>query len=294
MNGSGETSLEEQAKNNSQPSYRVDGEKGEKEREKQRRKRRRWIRVGIPVVLLVSFVACLLGCHRGEVKDAESILSISAPMSKHVEVPYKRNPYGKKLVALTFDDGPYPDTTNRLLDVLREKEVQATFFELGTMASRYPEVTKRVYDEKHELASHTMSHKQLNKLSAGEVESEVERARDVIEDITGEEPELVRPPYGALNNTVRDKIGAPMILWTVDTEDWKSKDADSVLERTKDAVFDGAVILMHDIYGSTVDAVGMVIDELRKDNYEFVTVSELAEIRGVELKNGEAYGSFRP
>ena len=240
------------------------------------------------------FVACLVGCQREQVMDAESVLSIVAPMGKQVEVPYKRNTYEKKLVALTFDDGPFPATTNRLLDLLREKEVQATFFELGTMASRYPEVTKRVYDEKHELASHTMSHRQLNKLSAGEVASEAAQGRDVLKSITGKDPNLMRPPYGAINGVVAGNVGAPMILWTVDTEDWKSKDAGMVLERTKATVFDGAVILMHDIYESTVDAAGMVIDELRKDNYEFVTVSELAKLRGVELRNGEAYGSFKP
>lgn len=253
-----------------------------------------WLKIGIPFVVLISFVGWLTGWQRELAMDPVSTLTLMAPMRKHVKVPRKRNTFGKKLVALTFDDGPYPATTDRLLGILREKEVQATFFELGTMASRYPEVTKRVYDEGHELASHTMSHRQLNKISAGEVAAEVGGARGVIKDITGEEPSLVRPPYGLINNIVIEQAGAPIILWTVDTEDWKSKDAGAVLERTKVTVFDGAVILLHDIYESSVDAAGMIIDELRKDNYEFVTVSELAEIRGVELKSGEVYGSFRP
>lgn len=264
---------------------------------KTRGKRRgwaKWLKVGLPFVVLLSFVGWLTGWSRDLAMDAETVLSISAPMEKQVETLYKRNSYGKKLVALTFDDGPFPATTNRLLDILREKEVQATFFELGTMASRYPDVTKRVYDEKHELASHTMSHRQLNKLSAGEVASEVGQAKDIIRGITGKDPGLMRPPYGAINSMVVEQAGAPMILWTVDTEDWKSRDAGAVLERTKATVFDGAVILMHDVYESTVDAAAMVIDELRKDNYEFVTVSELAKIRGVELKSGEVYGSFKP
>ncbi len=260
----------------------------------ERKGQRYWMKIGVPILVLISFVGWITGWMRGQIRDAESPLGLVAPMGKHVEVPRKRSTQGKKLVAITFDDGPYPATTNRLLDILYEKEVQATFFELGTMASRYPEVTKRVYDEKHELASHTMSHKQLNKLSAGEVASEAAQARDVLRSITGEDPKLMRPPYGAINGVVAGNVGAPMILWTVDTEDWKSKDAGIVLERAKAAVFDGAVILMHDIYDSTVDAAAMIIDELRKDNYEFVTVSELAELRGVELKNGEAYGSFKP
>lgn len=253
-----------------------------------------WLKIGIPFVVLLSFTGWLTGWLREQAMDATSILAVAAPMQKQAETLYKRNTYGKKLVALTFDDGPYPATTSRLLDVLREKEVRATFFELGTMASRYPETTRRVYEEKHELASHTMSHRQLNKIDASEVMAEIGQAKDILKNITGVEPKLMRPPYGSINYIVREQAGVPMILWTVDTEDWKSKDAAMILERAKATVFDGAVILMHDIYESSVDGAGMIIDELRKDNYEFVTVSELAEMRGVELKNGEAYGSFRP
>ncbi len=264
------------------------------EKKDEDRKKHQWLKIGIPFVVLLSFVGWLTGWLRDQAMDATTILSISAPMQKQAETLYKRNTFGKKLVALTFDDGPFPATTNRLLDILREKEVRATFFELGTMASRYPDVTKRVYNEKHELASHTMSHRQLNKISAGEVAAEAGQARDVIRNITGEDPMLMRPPYGAINRIVAGNVGAPMILWTVDTEDWRSKDAGSVLERARSAAFDGAIILMHDIYESTVDGAAMVIDALREDGYEFVTVSELAKMRGVELRNGEAYGSFKP
>ncbi len=277
-------SLEEQVKNKA-----VNIEKKDEDR-----KKHQWLKIGIPFVVLLSFVGWLTGWLRDQAMDATTILSISAPMQKQAETLYKRNTFGKKLVALTFDDGPFPATTNRLLDILREKEVRATFFELGTMASRYPDVTKRVYNEKHELASHTMSHRQLNKISAGEVAAEAGQARDVIRNITGEDPMLMRPPYGAINRIVAGNVGAPMILWTVDTEDWRSKDAGSVLERARSAAFDGAIILMHDIYESTVDGAAMVIDALREDGYEFVTVSELAKMRGVELRNGEAYGSFKP
>ena len=277
-------SLEEQAKNKA-----VNTEKKDEDR-----KKHQWLKIGIPFVVLLSFVGWLTGWLRDQAMDATTILSISAPMQKQAETLYKRNTFGKKLVALTFDDGPFPATTNRLLDILREKEVRATFFELGTMASRYPDVTKRVYNEKHELASHTMSHRQLNKISAGEVAAEAGQARDVLRNITGEDPMLMRPPYGAINRIVAGNVGAPMILWTVDTEDWRSKDAGSVLERARSAAFDGAIILMHDIYESTVDGASMVIDALREDGYEFVTVSELAKMRGVELRNGEVYGSFKP
>ena len=106
--------------------------------------------------------------------------------------------------------------------------------------------------------------------------------------------ELVRPPYGSVGVSAREGTGTPLMLWTVDPEDWRVRDAATVRQRVVGAAFDGAIILMHDIYDSTVEAVGGIIDDLRVQGYEFLTVSELAEVRGVEMVNGVAYGSFRP
>ena len=215
-----------------------------------------------------------------------------APMTQHVRI--RRDYSDKKLVALTFDDGPSPATTPRLLDILFEKDVPATFFMLGSMARNNPDIVKRAKAEYHVVASHTMYHQNLIHISAGAVQSDIAEANSVFKGILGYVPNLARPPYGNINNTVRSAIGTPMILWSVDTLDWKSKNVDSILATTKAQVHDGAIILLHDIYDTSVDAVPLIIDELRKDGYEFVTIPELARERKVNLVSGTAYYNFRP
>lgn len=201
---------------------------------------------------------------------------------------------GQKLVALTFDDGPSATTTARLLDILAQKNVKVTFFVLGSMAQRYPDMVKREAEAGHEVNSHTMNHLNLIKYGANDIKFEVSQADAMISQATGVVPKLVRPPYGSINNTVRANIGKPMILWTVDPQDWKVKNAATVRARVVGNSFDGAIILLHDIHATTVDAVPGIIDDLRAAGYEFMTVSELAAKRGITLQNGYSYGSFRP
>ena len=198
---------------------------------------------------------------------------------------------GKKLVALTFDDGPSA-ATGRLLDILAEKGVKATFFVLGPRAEQNPDLLRRQVAE-HEVGSHTMGHIDMTKMSTEAVRADTEQMRGIIE-AAGGKLELVRPPYGAVGAAAREGTGTPLMLWTVDPEDWRVREAATVRQRVVGAAFDGAIILMHDIYDSTVEAVGGIIDDLRAQGYEFLTVSELAEVRGVEMVNGVTYGSFRP
>ena len=201
---------------------------------------------------------------------------------------------GKKLVALTFDDGPSASTTGRLLDILREKQVKATFFVVGTMAQQAPELVKREEQEGHEVASHTLAHNNLARMSSDAIKGEQAEFEGVMNEILGRRVELMRPPYGSVNGTVRSTMEQPMIMWSVDPQDWKDRDAGTVRSRVRAATYDGAIVLMHDIHASTVDAVAGIIDDLRADGYEFLTVSELAEVRGVKMENGVTYGSFRP
>ena len=215
-----------------------------------------------------------------------------APMSKHVRI--RRDYSDKKLVALTFDDGPSASTTPRLLDILSEKDAPATFFMLGTSARNNPDIVKRAKKEYHVVASHTMYHQNLIRISVSALQSDVDEANSVFNDILGQAPNLTRPPYGNINNAVRDTIKTPLILWSVDTLDWKSKNVDSIVETTKSQVHDGAIILMHDIYPTSVDAVPIIIDDLRNDGYEFVTIPELAKARKVTLEAGVSYYNFRP
>lgn len=199
---------------------------------------------------------------------------------------------GKKLVALTFDDGPNGVTTPRLLDILREKQVRATFFMLGRMMQNFPEVAKRAEMEGHEVESHTMYHNDLTKLSREGVESDMQVTDGVFLKVLGRKPRLMRPPYGAMNEAVRGMVGRPLVYWTVDTLDWKYRNAASVHQRAMAGVFDGAVILMHDIHATSVDAVAGIVDGLRGAGYELVTVGEMAAAKGVKMVPGGNYYGF--
>lgn len=202
-----------------------------------------------------------------------------------------------KLVALTFDDGPSSETTERLLDILQEKMALATFFVIGNKAQNLPAIVQRELAEGHEVGGHTMGHLNFNKVkTASAVQSEMANYRAMYREVTGQELKIMRLPYGngIRSGVVTANVGVPMIHWSVDTLDWKYKDAASVTARALEGVYDGAIILMHDIHPTTVEAVPRIIDELRAWGYEFVTISELAELRGVEMVAGQTYFYFKP
>lgn len=181
-----------------------------------------------------------------------------------------------KCIALTFDDGPGP-YTERLLDELRRADAPATFFTLGQRIEAYPKVARRIVAEGHELASHTWDHRDLTKLSATDVSRQLTRTADAIEKAAGERPTSVRPPYGATNDTVRaaaKKAGEAVILWNVDTLDWKTRSTPSTVKAAV-AAKRGSIVLMHDIHSSTVDAVPQIIERLHAKGYTLVTVSDL-------------------
>lgn len=201
---------------------------------------------------------------------------------------------GKKLVALTFDDGPSTATTGRLLDILKAKGVKATFFVVGSMAIRAPELLKREAAEGHEVGGHSAFHQDLSKVSAADLQADVANMDQIFNDVIGHKMEIMRPPYGAVSDVMRNYLGRPMIYWSVDPLDWKYRNAATVRANVVGSTFDGAIVLMHDIHSSTVDAVAGIIDDLRAQGYEFLTVSELAAARGVGLTSGAVYYSFKP
>lgn len=254
----------------------------------------KWPWLKLVTVCLIGCVAILDLCDFtiSKVNDPVNKVKI-APMSRHVRVT-DRVLEGKKLVVLTFDDGPSAATTPRLLDILSEKDVPATFFTLGNMARNNPDLLKRMEKEGHTAASHTMYHQNLVRLPAEAVQADVNEAKETIKSIIGHSPIYVRPPYGNINDNVRVAVNKPMILWSVDSEDWLSKNPELIIATAMSEVHDGAIILMHDIYPTTVDAVPTLIDTLRNEGYEFATIKELTSIRGVELVPGEAYYNFLP
>ena len=198
-----------------------------------------------------------------------------------------------QIVALTFDDGP-SEYTNQLLDVLKREKVPATFFVLGNRASAYPEVIKREIAEGHEVESHTMSHQNLTKLSEASMRAEITGATETICRIEGKANciKYLRPPYGEISDTLRQVVGVPMIGWSIDTEDWKSKNPQMIQDRTLGMVSDGSVVLMHDIYETSIKGAEMIIRGLKAAGFTFVTVDEMIREKEAVLGAGSYFGRF--
>ncbi|WP_344470933.1 polysaccharide deacetylase family protein [Nonomuraea monospora] len=179
-----------------------------------------------------------------------------------------------KCVALTFDDGPgkYTDT---LLRTLAAYDARATFFVVGQNVAAYPGALRRTYAAGHEIGNHSWSHPDLTRLSAASVRSQFTRTDRAIKAAIGIRPKLVRPPYGAFDATVRRQAGRPVVMWSVDTLDWRYRDSARVARKAVKAVRPGSVILFHDIHPTTVRAIPKVLKALSKRGYRFVTVSRL-------------------
>ena len=208
---------------------------------------------------------------------------------------------GGKLVALTFDDGPSSKYTKQLLDGLKTRGVPVTFFILGENAQYNRSLVKRAYEEGHEIACHTWDHPNLTNCSESKIKKQMEDTFEELDRACGDEADyLVRPPYGSTNKKVRAAIDAPLIYWSVDSEDWSLQNTEKVRKKIVADAYDGCIILCHDIHKTTIPAALQAIDELMDLGYEFVTVSELYRRRGRELedhklhynsnKNGVDYG----
>lgn len=180
-----------------------------------------------------------------------------------------------KYVALTFDDGPSRKCTPVLLDGLKERDVHVTFFLMGKNIEGNEEIVKRMSDEGHLIGNHSYEHIQLTKAGPEAVCEAVEHTQKQIEAITGKRPEYIRPPYGDWNEELEEEIGMIPVLWSVDSLDWKLKDTGKILRRVLKDVKDGDIILLHDIFSSSVEAALELIDILQKEGYVFVTADEL-------------------
>ena len=195
---------------------------------------------------------------------------------------------GKKYVALTFDDGP-GKYTKELVDLLVKNNVKASFFMVGQNIKNYKSSVKYAYDNGMEICNHSQNHKNLKNLSKEDIEYEINSVDDMLEEITGERARYYRSPGGNQNENVLNTISKPCILWNVDTRDWESRDTQKIISKTLKEVDDGDIILMHEIYKTTLDAVEPIIIKLKEKGYNFVTVTELYKIKGVPLENGKIY-----
>ena len=180
-----------------------------------------------------------------------------------------------KRVALTFDDGPHPIYTEPLLDGLKERGVKATFFVTGQNAALHPDIIKRMHDEGHLIGNHTYTHIELTKSNREKYKKELVRTNEVLQQITGEEVQYVRPPYGAWDKKLENELNMFPIMWSVDPLDWCKSNASCIAKAVLKKVDDNDIILMHDYYKSSIEAALMVVDELQKQGYEFVTVDKL-------------------
>ena len=203
----------------------------------------------------------------------------------------------KPMIALTFDDGP-GERTLELLETLEKYNVRASFFMCGTSLSRndikVEEILKKMDELGCDMGNHTMDHQSLPTLSSQKIKWEVEGVNDLIKKHVGHGAKFVRPPYGA---GIRDKkvskyVKAPMVCWSVDTLDWKTKSKKETIRSVMNDAHDRDIVLMHDIHGWTVDAVKKIIPKLLKKGYQLVTVSEMAEAKGCKLENGKPYFEF--
>lgn len=199
-----------------------------------------------------------------------------------------------KLVCFTFDDGPYAPVTNKILDTLEKYNGRATFFVVGDRADTYSDEIIRASKMGCEIGTHTYSHVNLNSLSVPEMQEEIKKSCDAILKYTGKKVKVLRPPEGAANDTVKANVGMPMVMWSVDSRDWDYRNADRDYQTVMDNVFDGSIVLMHDLYPATAEAFARLVPELKAQGYKFVTFSELMEIRGVDVEAGEKYFSATP
>ncbi len=196
---------------------------------------------------------------------------------------------GKKLVALTFDDGPSYDKTKRLIDELDKRNARVSFFMLGEHAIKQPELVKEIYVRGHTIGSHTYDHKQLTKLKTEEIMYEVNYTNEILKDITGEDVKYLRPPYGSYNKEILESINMSFILWSVDVEDWKIKDEKKISNYIIENVKDGDIVLVHDIHNETIEGVIKAIDELQKKDFAFVSIDELVSYKKIILEKNAVY-----
>lgn len=270
-----------------------------------RRRRRRWRKGRVAALLLIAVVIAAgvgflirssvtkydsVNEEMGEyvVQANEGILAkdTGEKMKKSLYVPRKIDK-SKKLIAFTFDDGPMKGRTERVLKALEKEDFRATFFMLGQNAKLYPDVVEQVYKSGNEVAGHSWDHPLLTKMSSEQIKNQQDKMNDALVKACGSKAAIFRPPYGGYNDNVKKIIDTPLILWNIDTLDWKTRSAPATEKAILDKAQDGDIILMHDIHEPTVQAVEHVLPILKERGYEVCTVSELLEAKGVQVKKGD-------
>lgn len=223
--------------------------------------------------MLFGLVLCFAGRETGTVAVDGLVQIADAP----------------KYIALTFDDGPRPGTTDRLLDGLRERGASATFFLVGEQAQAYPDLVQRMSRERHQVGNHTWSHVRLEGAGADIIRQEVEQTENLLQQLLGGHGYWLRPPYGQISPGDESLIPTPMIKWSVDPRDWESRDQKKIVEAVLAEAKPNSIILLHDIYATSVEAALEIVDKLSAEGYWFVTVEDLLAINGITPEPGNLY-----
>lgn len=220
---------------------------------------------GLPTVeMSLSFINPLLA----------SDFQIAMQAEETIVPKYDKDP-SKKRIALTFDDGPHPEVTKQILELLEKYNAKATFFMLGSRVQYYPGLAREVHDAGHEIGNHTWTHPVLTKMTPGAIQKEYESTEQALVKAIGENSTVFRPPYGAINDSVRKLIPIHSVNWTIDTLDWKHRDPAKLLPMLKEALHNNSIVLMHDIHQSTADGLEPVLSYLQSEGYEFLTITEI-------------------
>lgn len=194
-----------------------------------------------------------------------------------------------KYVALTFDDGPSPRCTPQLLDGLAALGARATFFVVGCQVVKDPDIVVRIAAEGHQVGNHSYDHGELDALGTAQALADLQKNDDLLRELLGEGAYWVRPPYGLLTEEEAAALSVPLVNWSVDTEDWLTKDAGKILDVIYRCAGDGDIVLLHDRYLNTVEAALTAVEHLQQQGYVFVTVAELMELKGIAPEAGVTY-----
>lgn len=261
-------------------------------------KEKRKIKIGLLILIMALSLGSLYGYKMAISKDTQKKSSYSE-MLKEKKIALEFNAIPEKteqvkfktlpMIAFSFDDGP-GDYTERLLGILQQNNAVATFFVFGKKLT--PDkggVLNQMLANGNEIGNHAYSHGFLTKLSLSEVQSEIRKTNDLVTNLTGYTPVLLRPPYGSVNDTILPAINMPIISWSLDTGDWKYQDKNVIATTILNTIKDGDVILMHDIYPSSVDAMEIVLPELKARGFQIVTVSQLYGNKRIPLNLNTVY-----
>ena len=221
----------------------------------------------MPARLLLLLVLLLHGLAHGQVRGV------------YKDFSHQKDTVANKTIALTFDDGPHAVLTPRLLDVLRPRGIKASFYVMGIKAAMHPAVLKMAHDEGHEIANHAWDHPVLTKIREEDVMDQINRTNAAISSAINQLPVTMRPPYGNTNRKLEKHIAGkgqlPVILWSLDSNDWRHPPLEKMISKITKDVVPGDIILMHDIHASSVEAVKRLVEVLAKKGFTFSTVAEL-------------------